>query len=426
MLGNHISRSWGILLALLLLPQVVAAQTSVLVFNLQADESHQALAKSLTDEILLALGSVEGIDVVGESEIAVMLEHEKDKRLLTCKDDRSCLARISTALSADKAIVGRVGVLGDAFVVTLKLTDTERVSVEAGESVSADDEKALPGLVVDAARRLLGLDTEGSEQSAFKLEVAPEGTNVAVLDLQSQGVPAETAANLTDLLSLELKRFKGLGVVSRAEIEAMLQYQTEKLMLKCESDTSCLVEIGGALGVDYLVSGGVGRLGTSYVVSLKLLDIHEARVSNRVSESFEGDEGELARALRFATRRLLGRQPEGTGGLAVAANVNEGKVSVDGQEPLPFPLENKLSSLAAGKHGVDLGAAGYYGLYKEVYVEPDRTSQLRFDLVEMPKSWYGKWWVWAIMGTVVAGGTTAIIWAATSDPGAGTVNVTIE
>ena len=45
----------------------------------------------------------------------------------------------------------------------------------------------------------------------------------------------------------------------------------------CTSDTSCLVEIGGALGVDYLVSGSVGKLGDAFVIILKLMDVHEAK-----------------------------------------------------------------------------------------------------------------------------------------------------
>lgn len=402
------------------------ARLTVLVFNLEADAATEALAKSLTDEILLTLGKVESIDVSGQSEIALMLDHEKDKQLLLCKDDRSCLARISSALSANKAVLGRVGMLGNLFVVTLKLTDTEQVSVESGESVTAENEAELPALVAAATRRLLGLESAEEKKSQFKLDIAPEGTRAAVLDLQSQGVPAETVANLTDLLSLELKKFKGLGVVSRSEIESMLQYQTDKLILQCESDTSCLVEIGGALGVDYLVSGGVGKLGASYVLSLKLLDIHTALVSNRVSETFEGDEAELARALRFAARNLLGRAPEGTGSLAIVANVDKGTVTVDGAKPADFPLAEKLLDVQVGKHGIDMGAEGYFRMYKETYVEPGRSTQLRFELNAMPKPWYRQWWVWTVIGTVVAGGAVAIIWAATDEPGSGTVNVTFE
>ena len=103
------------------------------------------------------------------------------------------------------------------------------------------------------------------------MQVAAEGTAAAVIDLQTHGVDERLGKNLTQLLSLELKKFKGLSVISRDEVQTMLRFEADKQMLKCTSDTSCLVEIGGALGVDYLVSGSVGRLGDAFVIILKLM-----------------------------------------------------------------------------------------------------------------------------------------------------------
>ena len=59
-----------------------AGPTSVLIFNLESDDELKDLAKSLTEELLLHLGQKSEIAATGESEIAVMLAHEKDKKLL--------------------------------------------------------------------------------------------------------------------------------------------------------------------------------------------------------------------------------------------------------------------------------------------------------------------------------------------------------
>jgi TolB-like protein len=398
---------------------------NLMVLDLEAEKGMEGLARSLTDEILLHLGKVESLAVSGQAEISMMLKHEKDKKLLMCKDDRSCLAQISSTLNAEKAIVGRVGRLGENFVVTLKLTDTKKVSVESGESVSAVKEAELLPLVREAADRLLGLSAGGAK-AKFKLEIAEEGTSMAVLDLGAHGVEASTASNLTDLLSLELKKFKGLSVVSRSEIQAMLQYQSDKMVLECTSDTSCLIEIGGALGVDYLVSGGVGKLGKSFVLNLKLLNIHKAQVTNRVSETFEGDESELVRALRFGCHGLLGRVKSGKGDLGVSANVSEAKITLDGVKAMKYPLKGPVTGLETGKHGVDMASEGYYSLYKEAYVETDKVTAVRFDLVELPVPWYKKWWVWTIVGTAVVGGGTTAALLAMQEPPTGTVTVRFE
>ena len=44
------------------------------------------------------------------------------------------------------------------------------------------------------------------------------------------------------------------------------------MALGCEQ-TSCLAELGGALGVRYLIVPSVGKIGASYLINLKLVDV---------------------------------------------------------------------------------------------------------------------------------------------------------
>lgn len=398
--------------------------TRVMVFEIETSEGYEDLAKSLTQQIVEHLGKAPSLNVFGHDELAAMLEHEKDKKFLMCREEHRCLVQLTKALDADKILVGRVGRIGEVYVVTLKIVDATAVGLERAESVSAENEEALPAQVRIAAGRLLGL--EGSEERRFKMKVVPEGTKVAVLDLAGYGVEDPVVASLTELLSLELKRFEGLEVISRSEIQAMLQYQTEKLLLECKNDMSCLVEIGGALGVDYLVSGNVGKLGGSFIVNLKLMDIHQAQVAHRISEAFVGDEAELVRSLRFATAQLLGGSiGEGAGSLAIAVNTKKAAVKVDGEvqdEGIALPL----SGLTAGKHGILLSSDGYFDLYKEAYIEPNALTQVHFELLKRPTPWFKKWWVWTIAGTAVAGSVTATVLLLTQKPSSGKVNVHFE
>ena len=74
-----------------------------------------------------------------------------------------------------------------------------------------------------------------------------------------------------------------MAVISRDEIKSMLLHEQSKMLMGCD-DESCLAEIGGALGVQYIVSGNVGRIGETYLLHLKLINIREAKVENRVAE----------------------------------------------------------------------------------------------------------------------------------------------
>jgi hypothetical protein len=40
---------------------------------------------------------------------------------------------------------------------------------------------------------------------------------------------------------------------------------------------------------------------------------------------------------------------------------------------------------------------------------PDATVEVNPVLVRRQSAWYTKWWVWAIGGTLVAGGVTAVV-----------------
>ena len=67
------------------------------------------------------------------------------------------------------------------------------------------------------------------------------------------------------------------------------------MMLGC-TDAVCLAEIGGALGVEYLVTGNVGKVGNRFLVNLQLIDIRQIKVVNRVKRE-SGSEGEMLAAV---------------------------------------------------------------------------------------------------------------------------------
>lgn len=397
----------------------------VVVYRLKAEEGLGSLAEQLSDEMLLHLGKRADLVVVGESEIQVMLSHEKDKKVLMCDDEQRCLAKLSEAIQADKVITGRVGKLGTSHLVTLKLADAKRSVVERGETAEADKPAELRNETLAAVERLLGL-SGGAESAKFEMEIAAEGTSAAVIDLTAHGVEPALADSLTQLLSLELKKYKGLSVISRDEIQTMLRFQAEKQVLQCTSDTSCLVEIGGALGVDYLISGSIGRLGDAYVITLKLMDVHEAKVVNRSSETFRGAESELATALRVTAAGLLGKELAGKGSLVIRANVDEGEFALDGGEAVKLPPPGPFDPIVVGKHTVNIRSEGYYPLFQETYVLEGQRTELRLNLEEIPRPWYKQWWPWTALGAVVAGGVATAVILSGSEPPPGQVNVRIK
>src|SRR4029453_7550292 len=98
---------------------------------------------------------------------------------------------------------------------------------------------------------------------------------------------------------------EGVSVLSRDDIRAMLRQVDLELQLGCTDDLRCIVEIGAALGLSRLVTGSIARVGSTNVVSLRLIDTRAATVLNRAVEPFEGDANELPRAVKLAGYALL-------------------------------------------------------------------------------------------------------------------------
>ena len=67
----------------------------------------------------------------------------------------------------------------------------------------------------------------------------------------------------------------------------MISAEQQKQALGCDDD-SCLAQLGGALGVPYLLTGSLGMLGGRFMLNVKLLAVDEAKVAGRITKMFDG------------------------------------------------------------------------------------------------------------------------------------------
>ena len=74
----------------------------------------------------------------------------------------------------------------------------------------------------------------------------------------------------TELIPPELDRIGGFRTISFKEIRDLLSQQALRTELGCEDDAQrCLAEIGGSLGVQYLISGSITLLDGTYLIQLE-------------------------------------------------------------------------------------------------------------------------------------------------------------
>ena len=390
-----------------------APQKRLLLTELKPGGLPVPLVRTLTDVLLEALRARSGMRVMGRTEVDVILDHEGQKQLMGCNDE-ACQADLGSAMKADFICSGSLGLVGGTYLVNLALTDAKAARVTARASATAMAEGELVGAVQRAAEDLVApADRRGKAAPATTSFALKGKTSLAMLDLTASGLAPQVVDNLTQVVVDELKNLPKASLISRDEIRALFSHSRQQQLVGCD-DAGCLSELGGALGVDYLVSGHVGRVGATYLLHLKLISIKGAKIANRVAESFVGEESQLIGAARFAARSLVGLAREGEGKLDVPRPVSDARLIVDGK---PVEGASGVQSLQAGKYNLRLEADGFAPWFSDVYVDAGALTRVNATMQQVGSPWYRKWWVWTVVGVVVAGGAATAAVLATQGAG---------
>ena len=141
--------------------------------------------------------------------------------------------------------------------------------------------------------------------AAGEAAAPPRRPRLAFLELQAgPGVPKEVAQTAGELLVVALSETAKFDVISRSDVKTILGYEAQAQLLGC-GEASCMMDLGGALGAAFLVSGSLGKLGGELQMILSLIDVNHAQVARRVAQAVSG-EGALPSAIREAVGKLTG------------------------------------------------------------------------------------------------------------------------
>ncbi len=115
--------------------------------------------------------------------------------------------------------------------------------------------------------------------------------SMAVLDLASHGVSQELTKLVSESVVQEAHKLQGPRVVAMDEIRTMIGFEEQRQLAGC-SASECVAEISGALGVDKVLTGSIGQLGKSFLLSLRLVNTHTTQVEQQATARIVGGKGE--------------------------------------------------------------------------------------------------------------------------------------
>lgn len=109
--------------------------------------------------------------------------------------------------------------------------------------------------------------------------------NIAVLDLDGEGVTESEARIISSRLRTNLFNTNKFSVIER---DAMDQILKEQGFQQSGCTTSeCAVEVGKLLGVRLIVAGEIGKLTDLYALSIRLIDVESGKILRTATEDCE-------------------------------------------------------------------------------------------------------------------------------------------
>ncbi len=171
---------------------------------------------------------------------------------------------------------------------------------------------------------------------ALALAAVPVAPKLAAAGFATVNVDSKKGDLFIEYFAQRLNRY-GIRVTTKSEIGALLGLERQKQLLGCSDEaSSCLAELGGALGVDGVISGTAGQVGSGYVLTLKVVRARDGTAMGSYSGRVDSEDAVLdwlARtAQTFATELGLAVEPANLRGKAwipaaaglVAAGVGAG------------------------------------------------------------------------------------------------------
>jgi len=196
---------------------------------------------------------------------------------------------------------------------------------------------------------------------------------IAVWRFDALGIEPELVARLETLFRMELARLSKVPLPTRRDIERSITTDQQQ----CTGEEKCLAAVGKKLGVDIVVTGTVGAMGSAYVLNIKAVDSASAKQVQRIqSDPLRGSPDELIEGVRVAAYKLLAPD-QLHGSIQIQTDIVGAEVKLDDKAIGKTPLPNLgvISKLPLGKHKLRVQAPGYDPFDDEVDVHFQKVAR---------------------------------------------------
>jgi TolB-like protein len=122
---------------------------------------------------------------------------------------------------------------------------------------------------------------------ASKPEPPKPKINISIMDFEARaGVQSMEAQSVGDALASLLQQTARFNIVDRKQIQAVLQEQSFQAT---QNPNAGLSQAAHVLAVRKFVTGSLGKLGDTYIFSVKLTDVETSGIDLSISRTYDDD-----------------------------------------------------------------------------------------------------------------------------------------
>jgi len=133
----------------------------------------------------------------------------------------------------------------------------------------------------------------------------PAKRNYAVIGMKNaEGVTVGEADIIADRLRIELFSTGKVSMMERDQMQDILKEQGFQQSGAC-TDEACMVEIGQLLGVERLISGSIGKLGSMFLLNFRSIDVRTGKIVKVVSKDISGSIEDVVQYLPNIASQLV-------------------------------------------------------------------------------------------------------------------------
>ena len=321
-------------LSIMLNAQTTSTIPAVAILDFESRGLPTYEVETLTERLRSEAANTNAIRLIDRKMLESIL-NEQGLQQSGCTTDE-CAAEVGQLLGAQFMINGSIGKLGNTYTIDAKMVSVTTGAAERAKTVTYEGE--VSGLIVEMeilAWEIVGL--EAPQRLLMKRKVQSAADNkmtVAILDFEPRGISTLEAQTLTDRFATEINNTGKVVLVDRNSMREVMQEQgyTE---VECSSE-ECAAEVGAMLGVQFMISGAIGKLGDTYTIDAKMFEVATGAAAKTKNTTYIGKVDGLITEIEVLAWEMVGLDPpekllkRRKGGVSItAASVVKGKSRFD-------------------------------------------------------------------------------------------------